>query len=214
MQVTGSGRVREEEVLTVLRSDLVAGGVLGQGFTHEGLGRCLEIVVAKSRLVPRSAAEEDPTLKQIIPYGVVTFEGRIFLFRRTERGGEARLHGKFSIGVGGHVTQEGVSRDRIVEGGLRRELEEELVFDQPYRFEPLGLINDDTVPVGRVHLGIVYLVAAQSDGVRVREEETMVGGFVSVQDLTPRLGGMESWSRIVAESVFLGDPGRAPRRSP
>jgi predicted NUDIX family phosphoesterase len=195
-----------EEVLVVSRSELAAAGILGQGFLRGGWERCLALVAERGSFIPRDQAEEDRSQKQIIPYAVVTFEDLVFLLRRTRRGGEARLHGKLSIGVGGHVNPERAARHRLVEAGLVRELEEELSFDLPYRYSAVGLINDDESPVGQVHLGVVYRVEAGGPGVRVREEELLEGSFRPTGELRPLLPEMETWSRLVAEGLLFEDP--------
>ena len=73
----------------------------------------------------RGDAEEDPTHKQVIPYLVLRDGERWFLMRRTKAGGDARLHDRWSIGVGGHLNPG----DGDVAGGLRREWAEEVVAD-------------------------------------------------------------------------------------
>ena len=50
---------------------------------------------------------------------------RYFLMQRTRAGGDARLHDRYSIGVGGHLNPG----DADLDGGLRREWAEELVAD-------------------------------------------------------------------------------------
>ncbi len=199
----GSKGVAGERVLVVPREDLARAEVLPQGFSDHGCERFLDVVERFGIFRLRGDVEEDPSLKQIIPYAVVTFRGRVFLFRRSDRGGEVRLYRKLSIGIGGHINPEGVSSDRLVETGLLRELEEELIFKCPYIYRPIGLINDDHTPVGRVHMGIVYRVEASSQEVQVRETEILEGAFISAQELIPLLPDMETWSRHVAESIFL-----------
>ena len=57
----------------------------------------------KGFFVERRWAEHDSSFKQVIPYTVVTHGDEVLLLKRLEQGGEARLHGKLSIGVGGHI---------------------------------------------------------------------------------------------------------------
>jgi predicted NUDIX family phosphoesterase len=199
-----------EQVLVVGRAELEQAGLLRHGFTACGWERLLALVAEKGEFVARGPAEEDPTRKQVIPYGVVVHGDEVFLFRRTARGAEARLHGKTSIGVGGHINPEGVPPAGLVEAGLRRELEEELAFDGPYGYRPVGLLNDDTQPVGRVHMGIVYLVTASSRGVRVREEDLLEGGFAPAGSLGALRESMETWSRLVAEALFSSGNAKPP----
>ena len=61
-----------EEVLVVPRQTLDRRGLLRDGFHAGGVEEVLEAVRDVGRFVPRPRAEEDPSLKQIIPYGVVT----------------------------------------------------------------------------------------------------------------------------------------------
>lgn len=51
----------------------------------------------------REAAENDPSHKQIIAYAIFCHQGRILHYTRGGSGGEARLHDKGSIGIGGHI---------------------------------------------------------------------------------------------------------------
>ena len=97
--------------------------------------------------------ERDPAFKQVIPYLVLRDGSRYFLMQRTTAGADARLHGRYSIGVGGHLNPG----DGGLLGGLRREWHEELVADFIPEFELVALLNDDTTEVGAVHLGAVYV---------------------------------------------------------
>src|SRR3989344_4938392 len=73
--------------------------------------------------VERTKAENNSTIKQIIPYMTFVRNEKIFVMRRLEKGGEARLHNKHSIGIGGHINHEDA---KPLEDGLRREFFEEV----------------------------------------------------------------------------------------
>ena len=52
----------------------------------------------------RGDMEEDPAYKQLIGYVIITSDnGKTLVYKRLNGGGEARLHGMLSIGVGGHM---------------------------------------------------------------------------------------------------------------
>ena len=72
--------------------------------------------------VERRHAELDSSFKQVIPYCLVVRRGEVFLMRRLAGGGEARLHGKRTVGVGGHINPvDGMGAgDDVVAEGLRR----------------------------------------------------------------------------------------------
>jgi len=170
--------------------------------------------------VDRAPAELDPSLKQIIPYAVVAKGDSIFRFQR-QGGGEARLLGKSSVGVGGHINpcderpSEGLSDGRseeltdVLRGGLDRELDEELVMPADRTAEFVGLINDDSTPVGSVHLGLVARVEVTGD-VSVRETETMAGEFVDARELVANLSEIraefETWSSLLLDCADLVVP--------
>jgi predicted NUDIX family phosphoesterase len=141
--------------------------------------------------------ERDPRFKQVIPYLVLRDRGRYFLMRRTRAGGDARLHDRFSIGVGGHLNPG----DHDLAGGLAREWREELAADFVPEFRLLGLLNDDETDVGRVHLGVVYLAEAAGRTVAVRETDKLEGRFAAPAALLAVYDRMETWSQLVFDFV-------------
>ena len=93
---------------------------------------------------PRDTVEEDPSLKQLIPYCVFRHEGRVFHYRRGTEQGEGRLHSKRSIGIGGHISSEDTQAGRSpYEEGMQREIAEEVFLETGYTEQCVGLINDD-----------------------------------------------------------------------
>ena len=151
----------------------------------------------------RPAAEDDPSQKQLIPYVVVRDGTAVFLMERTDAGGDVRLHGKASIGVGGHLNPVDRGEDALM-AGLLREWQEELETDWEPQFELIGLLNDDSNPVGAVHLGVVFTIEADGRPVAVREHDKLVGSFVGPDEVAASWDRMETWSRLVAEAIGLG----------
>lgn len=159
-------------------------------------------VAAAGGYVDRPQAEEDPTHKQLIPYVVVRDGSAVFLMQRTAAGGDPRLHGKASIGVGGHLNPVDEGQDALM-AGLRREWHEELVTDWEPTFELIGLLNDDTNPVGAVHLGVVFVAQADGRPVAVRESDKLTGAFVDADAVADAWERLETWSQLVAEALHL-----------
>jgi predicted NUDIX family phosphoesterase len=144
--------------------------------------------------------ERDPSFKQVIPYLVLREGARLFLMQRTRAGGDERLHDKWSIGIGGHLDPGDVD----LAGGLRREWHEELVADFEPAFRLVGLLNDDTTDVGRVHVGAVYLAEADGRPVTVRETDKLRGAFATLDEVAAVADGLETWSRILFEAILAG----------
>jgi len=114
-------------------------------------------------------------------------------------GGDARLHDRYSIGVGGHVNPEDGALDGDLTTALRREWHEELVVDFVPEFRFVGLLNDDTTPVGQVHLGLVYEGDAAGRPVAIRETDKLSGRFVASAAVAEVSDRLETWSRIAFE---------------
>ncbi|MEO7118199.1 MAG: NUDIX hydrolase [Candidatus Limnocylindrales bacterium] len=185
-----------DELVLCIPRVRIPGGTGWRGVREAGLGGVLKVIDAEGTYRPRSEVERDPTWTQIIPYVVVRAGGSLFLMQRTRMGSDARLHDRYSIGVGGHVNPE----DGGLAGGLQREWAEELVADWLPEFDLVGLLNDDTDPVGAVHLGIVYVVEA-AGLVGVRETDKLQGAFATQLEVDAVRERLETWSELVFDHL-------------
>ena len=200
----------DELVLGIPRDLLMAEGAW-RGVLHGDLAHFLALIEARGTYRRRGDCEADASWKQVIPYLVVRDRGTLFLMKRTRAGSDARLHERWSIGVGGHVNPD----DGGIAGGLAREWSEELVAGWDPEPRLVGLLNDDTDPVGAVHVGIVYTVEAAGRPVAVRETDKLEGALVSPIDALRVYDRMETWSSLVYDHLFERSAGvRAgpPRR--
>ena len=156
----------------------------------------LKLIINEHIFIPRPDAETDPTYKQIIPYVVLRRGEQIFMTRRLNKGGETRLHGKVSIGIGGHINPvDETDNTKVLMRGLERELDEEVAIEQRGELLPCGFINDDTTGVGSVHLGMCFLMEVTGE-VAVKETEKLSGGWMTVRELEENYDNMESWTQI------------------
>jgi predicted NUDIX family phosphoesterase len=149
----------------------------------------------------RSELEEDPSFKQIIPYAIISNKDSFYLFRRTSRQTEKRLHNKFSLGVGGHMNPDDSmeSKEQYLIDELKRELYEEVKLLNGCLIEDIefiGFINDDTIPVGRVHIGLLYNIHVSNKEVYINETDKMTADWIDKSNLAEFYGGMETWSKI------------------
>jgi predicted NUDIX family phosphoesterase len=192
------------ERVLVLPRDRVPGGCDFTGVREAGdeaMGALQAAVAADGSFMDRPLAEDDPSFKQLIPYVVVRDGALVYLMERTAAGGDPRLHGKASIGVGGHLNPVDEGVDPLADG-LRREWSEELVADWEPAFRLVGLLNDDTNPVGSVHLGVVFEVDAAGRGIEVRERDKLTGRFATLAEVRAAWDRMETWSRLVADHLL------------
>lgn len=194
----------EENILVIKRELFDELGAF-QGIAFE-VERYLPAMLARENnfFARRSAAENDPSLKQIIPYAVLTHGGRILNYVRGGKSGEKRLVAKASIGIGGHINDgdEGLfafDRDAY-QAAVEREVREELRLGGGFSDTIVALINDDSNEVGRVHLGVVHVLELESDAVRPGEKAIARLSFDPSDELLRRRGEFETWSQIVLDA--------------
>ena len=188
--------MNQEEVLVVPRRELEKYiGFRTTDLIRDDTDAILDIILDEGVFLDRQIAESSPRYKQIIPYVLIRHEQSYYLLQRTEKQTEARLHHKLSIGIGGHINPD--APDLI--DGLQKELEEEVEVEGDYDLSFIGILNDDTTDVGRVHLGAVYVLDSHSGNVAVRETEKMTGRWATREELAAQREAMETWSQIVLE---------------
>ncbi|TMD11055.1 MAG: NUDIX hydrolase [Chloroflexi bacterium] len=192
--------VFSEHVLCVSREDIFPDGAW-HGFVDAGLDRYQKVIREQSFFMPRSEVEEDPTYQQVIPYIVFRHGDRYLLTRRLKASSEKRLRQQYSLGVGGHINPGDLEQGDPVMDGLRREFEEEVVYSGDVNATLLGLINDDSSPVSKVHLALAFLVDGSSPEIQIRETEKLAGELLTLEEMRMFYLEMESWSQIVYDRL-------------
>lgn len=186
-----------DELVLGLPTGRIMGSSSWRGVLHGDVAPYLDLIAAEGMYRPRGDVEDDPGWKQIIPYVLLRDRGSIFLMRRTRAGADARLHERWSVGIGGHVNPD----DGGVQGGLLREWAEELNADWQPDLRLVGLLNDDSDPVGRVHLGVVFSADAGGREVGVRESDKLSGAFVAPVAVLRVYERLETWSSLLYDYV-------------
>ncbi len=198
--------------MVVARSLLFPGGEW-TGFQDSGLDDLLERIRRGYRFRPRREVEEDAGEPQIIPYLVFRHRERYFLTRRLRRSSERRLRHLYSLGVGGHINPEDVegAADPI-EIGLRREWDEEVVYEGGFRHRFLGAINDNTTEVGRVHFGLIFLLEGDQEAISIREVDKLQGALFPLEAMRSYYLDMESWSQLIFDYLVRKPPVPIPEQ--
>jgi predicted NUDIX family phosphoesterase len=191
-----------EQVLVIPTRVLVAAGMF-QGFCgniDHYLPRLLDPQYL--RYLRRDQAEDDPAYKQIIPYVVLRWRDQLFNYVRGKRASETRLQALRSIGVGGHINPADHNFfETPYRQAMLREVAEEVQLDTSYDERCLGLINDDSTPVGQVHLGIVHVFDLAEPKVRRREQGLTRAGFTPIGELLAARAEFETWSQFVLDEM-------------
>ena len=177
-----------------------------QGFSGD-IDRYLNVVLdpIHASYRPRDEMEEDASFKQLIPYCIFQCDGQVFHYKRGNDQGEARLHAKRSVGVGGHVSTLDLNgHGSPYSEGMKREIDEEVFLQAQWTERCVGLINDDETEVGKVHLGVVHIFDLDSPQVAPREKSMIDAGFAPPEHLLRELDEFETWSQICLKALFTG----------
>ena len=150
----------------------------------------------------RGDMEEDPSYKQLIGYVLLkdANTNEVLVYKRLVGGGEARLHGKASVGIGGHMNEvEGKTIFEMLKINAARELNEEVGVSEEEALNNLhfiGLINDDKTEVGQVHIGVVYECKVDKSKVEVKEDDTLVIKWMTANEAKEE-ENYETWSEFL-----------------
>lgn len=196
--ISAAALVNDEHILVVKRTALFGDQQI-QGLLSIDVDQYVTLINTKKEFLPRSLMETDPTYKQIIPYIIFTYDDRYFLMQRTAKATETRLQNKYSLGIGGHIRQEDMSDSNLF-SWAEREFHEEVEYTGAMTMKVLGLLNDDSNPVGQVHVGFVILLQGQHGNIRVKSE-LKSGVLLSLQECADFYPSMENWSQIVYDAL-------------
>ncbi len=192
-------RKLDEIILVVNRDHLFTKGEI-QGFLPcNDFAEYETLITQHQEFMPRGEAEVDTRYKQIIPYLVFKYKDRYFIMQRKSTASEQRLKNKFSLGIGGHLRQADITSTSLAQWAVR-EFCEEIKYTGTYTTTPLGIINDDSNDVGKVHIGFAILLEGTSDQISIKSE--LKDGFLATLDeCTALYSSLESWSQLVVTAL-------------
>ena len=156
----------------------------------------------------RFALESDEDFRQLLPISIFTYNGKVWAYERTPKGGESRLHNKIAVAVGGHWDLD----DLVIENSIidleaslakatARELQEEVKLSSKIvkSYELDKKICADDTEVDRVHMAVVYVHELDGEGIESAEDQLKSVGFVSPNKLLTGEYNLEAWARIICE---------------
>ena len=193
-------RVATEQVLVVRREDIFPDGAW-HGFVTENLDRHQAVIRERHVFKPRAEVEDDPSFQQIIPYVVFRHGDRYLLTHRLRASSEKRLRKQYSLGLGGHINPGDLQGGDPILDGLKREWAEEVVYRGRFEARLLGLLNEESSPVSKVHLGVVFLVDGDTPDIEIRETDKLAGELLTLDEMRIHFLKMESWSQLVYERL-------------
>jgi predicted NUDIX family phosphoesterase len=198
---------QEEQVLVIERK-VVEGVGMFNGLMFD-VDRYLSEIFVQGipRFMDRSQVEEDPSYKQLIPYVIMSHDGKYLSYIRGKRAGETRLVGNRSIGIGGHINPADdmpLFHTNFYEtylAAVDREVAEEVSVETKHTNHIVALLNDESNEVGSVHLGIVHYWVLDEPKVNKREQMITQMAFMNPDELQEVKDTLETWSALCADHL-------------
>jgi len=194
------------------------------GLIH-GDNELLDRIIRNGLFRERGGLEADPSFKQLITYAIISYKEpethtvrdklrgarrsqSFLLFKRTSGQAEKRLHNKFHLGAGGHMNPGTINEPTVLYliNELKRELFEEVKFSNGCLIEDIefiGFINDDSIPVGTVHLGLLFDIHVSGKDVFINETDKMTAKWVDKTELIDYYEEMETWTKIAVDFYIM-----------
>jgi predicted NUDIX family phosphoesterase len=179
----------------------------------EGQAELLAIMIRQREVIiaQRGMLEENTAYRQLIPYVVFKHGDKIAAYRRTQKSGEGRLHGKVSVGFGGHVDLADVQVDKATKSIIdveetmaccaAREIEEELRFTEGTKVLEKIVLDQKIVacatPVDEVHIGVIVEVELSDIGLKANEDALEVMGFKTPKEWLNEGCDFETWTELL-----------------
>ena len=229
--------VSVEDYITVLRerfngtvgTDLDLG--LNKFINHHGA----DLLKLTPSLVSREICETDTSTLQVIPYVTLVSlvdngdenidispnnpDAKFFVYTRGKGGNEGRLHGKCSVGLGGHIEDaptEDTSFDQVIAKCIYKELMEEVGLEIQGFNNDAAVANhgelflDLTDDVGSVHIALSLTLFVSPLDLNETEANVITKGqwltLSEIKDLMNKEEEplvLENWSKIYFQSHGL-----------
>jgi len=197
---------KEAELVLVFKTELLRELGSFQGFNTGHEKYLNRIIDDKSYFfMPRNDVESNLDYKQLIPYVIINFKDKILYYIRGKGSGEKRLNSLGSIGIGGHINYNDFTlfktdRDAYF-GAVEREVFEEIEIKSDFESKIIGVLNDESNQVGKVHFGVIHLWKLNNPVVNKKEKDITKICFKTPFEIRKEVDKLESWSKICIQSL-------------
>jgi len=205
-------KTKHNEIVVCLSQKILEKHKSFFGF-HENYNPFLKELADPNNLIilPRIEAKQRSDLKQIVSYVILKDKaGRVLSFVRGNYGQkESLLKGVLCIGFGGHVNQIDLDLFSLNDGGItnsaHREIKEEIKGLKISNLKHIGVINDDSSPLGLNHFAFVFEASLPIDfHLKNYSREMSVNKLtmVTVSEMWNRFHELEFWSQLIVKKFF------------
>lgn len=197
---------KESELVLVFRTSLLTelGYFTGININYE---KYIDKIIGEKLyfFLSRKEVEDNPDFKQLIPYVIIMYRDKILYYVRGKGSGEKRLNLSGSIGIGGHINYFDFNlfqtdKDAYI-SAMKREVFEEIEINSTFDSKIVGVLNDDSNEVGKVHFGVIHLLKLHSNKVSKKEKEITKITFKSISEIEKEFDILETWSKLCVKNI-------------
>jgi predicted NUDIX family phosphoesterase/dephospho-CoA kinase len=203
---------KQKEIVVCIKQSLVDKHKRFFGF-HESYSSYLKELSIPDNLVilPRGEAKTRDDLKQLVSYVILKDKkGKILSFIRGNYGQkESLLKGVLCLGFGGHVNQFDLDLFSIQDGGIvnsaYREIGEEIKGLKISNLKFIGVINDDSSPLGLNHFAFVFQASLPVNfklSEFSREMSVNKLSLLNNSEVWNRFHELEFWSQLLVKKYL------------
>lgn len=200
-----------------VKNDTLTSIGLKEGISPVDVSQIAHLLAPGIVIGQREALETDESVRQIIPGLIISqFDEsagvmKYVPYRRTKLVGESRLAGKVSVMFGGHIDLGDVIHHESVINlvatigqAVGREVQEEVRFSgmdgEDLALMSVGLLLDNSDPVGRVHMSVIMNAQLPAGATAVcAEEELETMAPMTADELLNSGLPLENWTRMSLE---------------
>lgn len=156
----------------------------------------------KGVYVQRTLAENSNQFLQIIPYVICKKDDKYLAYKRLRQSGEKRLHGYYSLGIGGHIN-ENDGYINPIENGLKREWEEEVTADIKY-MKFIGVIKNVCSNLSD-HVGFIFF--CEVENAKIKEIDKYSEVWMTKAQLYNNILLFEDWAKYIIDQIDVIEKG-------
>ena len=175
--------------------------------------RIKELIETKGQYRRRSEVEADASFIQIVPCGVILYDGRVFVFQRRDTNPKSHLYGKSTIWQGCHVEQppDAKRSQSTALAALQARIAQTLFITRQLKSQYVGYTWDPSDRGDRRHLGLIFRLDIENrdlaESLKMKEfhrsrGHNIAGDFRGVDELISVMDevDLEPWSREILKN--------------
>ncbi len=140
--------------------------------------------------------------KEIVPYILISNNGKLLLMKRKSNHREGRLKNRYAIGMGGFIRPQefsSLSSPKVTEWIINK-FEKQFSFKGTFTIHSVGIVHEEEHELYGHCVGMVFLIKCTGSLSELPVRDTnMQCSFASLKECSQVASSMEWWSQIILD---------------